>query len=141
MDVLSFHLSYINWWAVILATLASFVVGSVWYAPPVFGKIWMKANGIKPKDAKNVDMVQTFTITTLLNFVMVVGLATLMCALALKTLRQGAMFGALVALVFVVTTRGVHMLFERKAGVTLFVINAGYDIVFLTLAGAILGAW
>lgn len=40
----------INWLAVGLATLASMVVGSVWYAPPVFGNMWMKMIGKKPKD-------------------------------------------------------------------------------------------
>jgi|GEM_PF-696836 len=32
----------INMWAVLLATVASMVVGSVWYAKPVFGKTWAK---------------------------------------------------------------------------------------------------
>lgn len=40
----------INWLAVLLATLSSMIVGSVWYAPPVFGKMWMKLIGKTPKD-------------------------------------------------------------------------------------------
>jgi UDP-N-acetylmuramyl pentapeptide phosphotransferase/UDP-N-acetylglucosamine-1-phosphate transferase len=32
----------INWLAVALATLSSMVVGSVWYAKPVFGSLWMR---------------------------------------------------------------------------------------------------
>lgn len=32
----------INWFAVVLATISSMVVGSIWYAKPVFGKAWMK---------------------------------------------------------------------------------------------------
>ena len=35
----------INWLAVMLATLSSMVVGSVWYAPPVFGRMWMRLIG------------------------------------------------------------------------------------------------
>jgi hypothetical protein len=31
----------VNMWAVLLAAIASMVVGSVWYAKPVFGKLWM----------------------------------------------------------------------------------------------------
>lgn len=27
----------INWWAVILATLSTMVIGSIWYTPKVFG--------------------------------------------------------------------------------------------------------
>ncbi|GAB3598176.1 DUF1761 domain-containing protein [Microbacterium tumbae] len=32
----------INYWAVLLATLSSMVVGSVWYAPKVFGRRWAR---------------------------------------------------------------------------------------------------
>jgi hypothetical protein len=33
----------LNWPAVIVAALAYFAIGAVWYAPPVFGKAWMAA--------------------------------------------------------------------------------------------------
>lgn len=33
----------INWWAVVLATISTMVVGSVWYTPKLFGNWWMKA--------------------------------------------------------------------------------------------------
>lgn len=32
----------VNWLAVVLAALSTMVVGSVWYAPKVFGNLWMK---------------------------------------------------------------------------------------------------
>lgn len=40
----------VNWLAVLLATLASMVVGSVWYTPKVFGGVWMKLAKLHPKD-------------------------------------------------------------------------------------------
>ena len=40
----------INWLAVLFATVASMVVGSIWYAPPVFGAIWMRLAKIKKED-------------------------------------------------------------------------------------------
>lgn len=39
----------INIWAVLLATVASMVVGSVWYARSVFGKMWAKWVGLSDK--------------------------------------------------------------------------------------------
>jgi hypothetical protein len=32
----------VNFWAVVLAMLSSMVVGSIWYARPVFGNTWIK---------------------------------------------------------------------------------------------------
>lgn len=40
----------VNYVAVLLATLSTMVVGSVWYTPKVFGNTWMKLAGLKQKD-------------------------------------------------------------------------------------------
>lgn len=40
----------VNYAAVFLAAASSMVVGSVWYAKPVFGKLWMKLIDKKEKD-------------------------------------------------------------------------------------------
>lgn len=36
----------INYWAVLIATASSMVVGSIWYAPKVFGTRWSKLAGV-----------------------------------------------------------------------------------------------
>lgn len=141
MDVLTHHFSNINWWAVVVAALASYVVGGIWYAPPVLGNRWMKLLGLKKKDMQGGNMVFQFGLSGVLALVMAVGLATLMCALDFTTVRQGAFLGFLVALVFVSANRGVHSLFERKGGFELFVINMGHDVAYFALAGAIIGAF
>ena len=40
----------VNYGAVLLATLSTMIVGSVWYTPKVFGTTWMKLAGLKQKD-------------------------------------------------------------------------------------------
>ncbi len=44
-------LSDLNWLAVIVAALAYFAIGALWYAPPVFGKAWMAAGGMEMPEA------------------------------------------------------------------------------------------
>lgn len=141
MDLLTFHLDNVNWVAVLVAVLPSFVIGSVWYAPPVFGRYWMKASGLNKKHIQeNGNFVQSLAITTIMNFIAVTGLAVLMSALAFHTVAQGAVLGALVSLAFAVTSRGVHQAFEyRPFG--LLIINGAHDVLFLAVAGAILGAF
>lgn len=48
----------VNYVAVLLAALATMLVGSVWYTPAVFGKIWMKLAKVKP-DQKMTTMQMT----------------------------------------------------------------------------------
>lgn len=40
----------VNYGAVLLATLSTMIVGSVWYTPKVFGNTWMKLAGLKQKE-------------------------------------------------------------------------------------------
>lgn len=42
----------VNYWAVLAATASAMVVGSIWYAPSVFGKTWMKLAKIDTKKDK-----------------------------------------------------------------------------------------
>jgi hypothetical protein len=39
----------VNYWAVVLAMASSMVIGSVWYARPVFGNMWIKLAKIDMK--------------------------------------------------------------------------------------------
>ena len=32
----------VNYWAVVLATVSTMIVGSIWYTPKVFGNYWMR---------------------------------------------------------------------------------------------------
>jgi hypothetical protein len=43
---MNFDLGSLNWLAVIVAALAYFAIGAVWYAPPVLGKTWAAAGGL-----------------------------------------------------------------------------------------------
>src|SRR5690554_8217549 len=49
----------INWLAVILATLSTMIVGSVWYTPRVFGTWWEKAARVESKANAVVAIVVT----------------------------------------------------------------------------------
>lgn len=53
----------INWWAVILATLSTMVVGSIWYSKSVFGKAWMKLIGKTDKDLEKNGALKPILIT------------------------------------------------------------------------------
>lgn len=48
----------INWLAVILATVAQFVVGAIWYMP-LFGKMWGEMHGFDKLTKKQQDEMQS----------------------------------------------------------------------------------
>ena len=46
----------INYVGVVLATLSTMVVGSIWYTPKVFGNAWMKMAGLKRSEMEKNGM-------------------------------------------------------------------------------------
>lgn len=124
--------------AILVSALSTFLIGGIWYSPAVFGKIWMRENGFTEEKMKQANMVKIFGLTFLLTLVAAVNLAMFLGADI--TMGTGALYGFLAGFGWVAMFIGTHYLFERRS-FRLFLINAGYSIVALTVMGMILGAW
>lgn len=57
----------INIWAVALAMVSSMVVGSIWYAKPVFGKMWAKWAKVDLK--KNSNAMAPIIVTAVVSLI------------------------------------------------------------------------
>ena len=133
--------SELNFLAIIVATLASFALGAVWYSL-LFGKVWMGELGFTPEQMKGSNMARIFGTTLVLTFVMACGMAMLLRAhdMSSMTWMRGLRFGLFVGVALVGASMGINYLYQRKS-FTLWAIDAGYQIAFLGLIGTILGAW
>lgn len=58
----------VSWLGVILAMVSSMVVGSIWYAKPVFGTKWQKLVGLTDKKMQSGAM-QAIGVTVVVSFV------------------------------------------------------------------------
>jgi hypothetical protein len=125
----------LNYWAVLLASLSTFLLGGIWYSPAVFGKAWMRENGFTEEGMKNSNMVKIFGFAFVLALISAVNLAMFLGPE--KDVVMGAVWGFAAGFGWVATFVGTHYLFERKS-FTLFLINAGYSVVALTIMGVII---
>ncbi len=130
-------LSTLNFFAVLVAALSSFVIGGLWYSPILFGKAWMAENGFKDDDLQG-GMGRTFGLSFVLSLIIAFNLAAFLGSEA--TFSWGLTAGALAGIGWVATAIGITYLFERKS-MRLFLINAGYHAVTFTIMGGILGLW
>lgn len=128
----------LNIWAVLVAALSTFLIGGLWYSPAVFGKLWMRENGFTEESLKGGNMVRIFGLTFFLALIAAINLAMFLGAE--NRPEMGALWGFAAGFGWVATFIGTHYLFERRS-FSLFLINAGYSIVALTLMGIILAAW
>lgn len=126
----------VNWLAVIVAALSGFMLGGLWYGP-LFGKAWMAASGMTEERARAANPLRVYGLTLVLNIVAAVSLAMFIGA---GDLGFGLFAGFMTGLTFVSVGLGITYLFEQKP-LQLWLINAGYQTLFFTVMGAILGAW
>ncbi len=138
----------INWWAILVAGISSFVVGGIWYSPGLFGKAWMKDNNLTTETIKKGNSGKIFGWTLIFSLVMAANLGMFLsdgpancpveCA-PKANLEWGTMAGFLAG-IWTFCAIAIHSLFEQKTWRLIF-INGFYSIVALTLMGAIIGAW
>lgn len=129
----------INWMAVIVAALSTFVVGGLWFSPLLFVKTWMAESGMTEEKSKQANMVKVFGGSFLLSLFAAINLA-MYFGNTVVTAGEGALYGFLTGFGFVSMAIGVIYLFEQRS-FKLFLINAGYQIVTFTIMGAIIGVW
>ena len=127
----------LNWWAILVATAAAFVLGGIWYGP-VFGKAWLAAIGKSADDLKPSPM--PFIVSFFTALLTCIVLAMLMSGLGLATLGGGLAMGALVGVGFIATAMASDTAFCGW-GIRLFLIQSGYRVVYSIIMGGILGVW
>lgn len=127
----------INWLAVLVAAVATFGLGGLWYGP-LFQRRWMAASGVTEEHLHGGGMGRIFGVAFVLQLVAAVVLAMFIGPEA--TLAFGALAGLAVGLFWMATSLGVIYLYERRP-LAHWAVNAGYQVLAYTLMGAILGTW
>jgi hypothetical protein len=129
----------VNVWAILTATVAYFVLGAAWYG--VLGSAWLAALGRTREQMGAGDAGPIiFILAFVLEAVAVFTLAVLIANAATTGALGGAAIGALVGIGIWCALLTVTFMYEQRRP-ALFLIDGGYHLVALTLAGAILGAW
>lgn len=129
----------VNLLAVLVAAIASMVLGFVWYGP-LFGKMWMelmKFSDADMKKAKEKGMGKSYALMAVSSLITayVVGLLLMMTGAA--DLNSALQLGAWIWLGFVATTSFSGVLWEGKPH-KLWVLNNAYSIVNLLVVAAIM---
>jgi hypothetical protein len=135
-------LPHIHWLPVIGSAVAVFAIGALWYSPILFGKAWVKAHGHTPEKlaAMRSTMRRAYGVSFVCYLVMAIAMAILIKRMDVFYVRGGVKLGALIGVGFAATVGLTGNMFSEKPLAT-WLIDAGYQIVYLMVMGAILVAW
>lgn len=133
------------WWQILVAALAYFMLGAIWFNPKVFGSIWASSHGLEmdPEKRKEVNMVRLMG-TAFVFTIMITTIIAKVCLMAcgggeachaigiMHCLKIGFMIGGAIAL-------GIWMTYMYlMKPITAFITDGLYHIIGSILAASIL---
>jgi hypothetical protein len=131
----------INYLAVFVCGVLAMAVGSLWYSPFVFGKMWMEEVDKSDEEIKrNLNPVKLYGLSFVGHLVMAYVLARVMVYINATTAIEGARIAFLCWLGFTAATMMINALYEGKS-IRLVLVDGGYHLIVLLAYGTLLGAW
>lgn len=132
----------LNYFAVIVAGVAYFMLGGLWYSPILFAKPWMAALELSDADAERMQKGAGLAYATSFigSLVAAFVLAMFINYAEATSLGRGFITGFFVWLGFVATTSAPPYFYEDRPK-KVYLIYAGYTLVGFLIMGAILAVW
>jgi hypothetical protein len=139
----------INYWAVLVAAVASMVVGSIWYGP-LFGKMWIKGMGWDPQDKAHIEKMkksagpayfQMFVFSLITSWVLAHVIWAFRTSLPpMGDIASGLQAGFWSWIGFVLPVKYGDKLWNNKA-FKYVAVDLGYYLVNLLVAGIVIASW
>jgi hypothetical protein len=133
----------VNYWAVVVATLSTLVVGSVWYTPKVFGTRWMRLAKVDQKAAEAAG-IWPIVVTVIVSFLTAWVLAG---AIYISwEFYEGSFFTAAIVtsvllwIGFTAARMVTHDAFEGRPP-ALTTLNLAHELVTILVMAVIIGVW
>jgi Protein of unknown function (DUF1761) len=126
----------VNWISIVVAALATFVIGGPWYSPALFLKPWQRAMNVTADQPRHP--VKVFGLAYVFSVLSCAVLASMLLPGA--EAADGLKLGLLVGAGIVAASFGVNYQFANRNFVALC-IDGGYHILQFAAFGLVLGAW
>ena len=124
---------------VLAATIVSFIIGAVWFAPQVFGRTWMTLLKKTDEDWKN-NRMKAIVVGFIANLITAYLLGVFLRFAGALDWVDGIEVALLAWLAFAFTYHLSTWAFEGRPG-KLFGIDLSHSLVIFIVMGAILGMW
>lgn len=137
----------INPVAVLVASVAAYIVGWLWYSKVLFQKPWMESLGKTDADWEQngkKDMPKVMLYGFLVTVVVAYGIAVFLAITEPKSLMEAMQVALLICFSFIVTTKFSDLIYESKEPhwsrrpQQLFFISTGYQVVSFLVMTAII---
>ena len=133
--------SHINWLAVLVAAVAYFILGALWFSKILFAPMWIKGHGINVNDPNGrKGMGQMMFLSFIAFFIICIGLALLVVKMDLNGYMSGIKLALATGICFSWMAISISHLYTKKP-FSLHLIDGAYHLVGQIIATIILSVW
>lgn len=129
----------LNWWAIVVATIAWFAFSAIWYSVPPLSRAWANAAKVDPS-GEGPPLAFLFIPTLIGYFVTTVMVGLLVAGIPSDNLAEGVVLGVALGIAFGVVGALVNQVYESK-GRSYSLINGINAIIAYAIVAAILSVW
>lgn len=134
---------HLNYWAVTVAAVATFMLGSLWYTA-LFGKLWQRLHGYSDEKVKAMQQARLpavfFSVMLVSYFVLALAVGVVFSLAGIQSAVGGAALGLTLWLGLSAAIGATeHVASDRPIGV--YLIDRSYQLLSLVMIGVIIGTW
>ncbi len=136
------YLYDVNFLAVLVSAVVAFLLGAVWYSPLLFAKQWIAIHADTPAKLKamQASAKKVYAVSFVCLLVMALAMSLLVAITHMTAVTAGIKLGLLCWLGFAATIGLMANMYSGKP-IKAFLLDAGYQLVYFAVMGAILAAW
>ena len=135
---------HVNYIAIIIVSVISFLIGVFWYSPILFGKQWAKAAGKSIEDFRKgilpITYILAFISWCITSYVLAVMIDYSVDVFSAPPFLYGMLAAFLCWFGFAAALSLVHNLIAQRSTV-LWLIDNGYTLVAMLISGFIIAEW
>jgi hypothetical protein len=136
-------LTMVNWLAVVVAAMATFFLGALWYTA-IFGGAWARLNGyteLKLAEIRKDKPPALFFTAMIVAYLLIASVVAMIArAAGVASAVDGALLGLLLWIGLALGI-GITAYVASDKPVGVYAIDLSYQLIFLVMIGAIVGAW
>ena len=132
---------HVNYLAILVCGVITFLLGGLWYSPLLFAKKWVALLGKTPEETQQASNPMMYVVAFIAGLITCYALANVVNFAGSSTLVDGALVGLMCWIGFAgATSYNSQVNFVQRPR-ALWAIDSGYNLVSFIITGAILAVW
>jgi hypothetical protein len=134
---MTIDIGQISWLGVIVGAAIYFVLGALWYSPPLFARPWQAAIGWDESRQPPQTNPMTYVLPAAMYLIAGIAMAILAAATGTDSINEGVVLGLITGVGFALPMVGVEATFDpnKPKPMTWFLITVAYHLIGFAILG------